>query len=210
MHKGKVLRLKSFGFLDFFEKNYILIIILLSIIIGIIIGSFKFDSNEVLENYFNTQIEKFLQLRLNNTFNKILFTSFFNYLAVLFLIFFFGASVFGIVTVPSAMFIKGFIVGGMSAFLYSQYGLKGVAFNSVIFIPNTLAFLIVLLLASRESIKFSFKFSSLTLSRTIPQNLSYDFKDYSVKYLIFAVLTFAAAILDAVITKGFIKNFSLI
>jgi stage II sporulation protein M len=210
MQKGRVLRLKSFGILEFLQKNYILIIILLFLILGILVGSFKFDSNETLKNYFTDQIENFLQLRINTTFNKVLFNSFFKSLAVLFLIFLLGASLFGVVTVPSAMFIKGFVVGGMSAFLYSQYGLKGVAFNSVIFIPTTLAFLVVLLLAGRESVKFSFKFSSLTLSKTLPQNLSNDFKDYSIKYLIFMVLTFAASVVDAVVTKGFIKNFSLI
>lgn len=210
MQKGMVLRFKSFAFLEFIQKNYILIIILLSLILGIIFGSFKFDNNAILKNYFTEQIENFLQLRINTPFNKVLFSSFLGYLAVLFLMFLLGASLFGVVTVPATMFIKGFIVGGMSAFLYSQYGLKGVAFNSVIFIPTTLAFLVVLLLAGRESVKFSFKFSSLTLSKTLPQNLSNDFKAYSIKYLIFMVLTFLASLVDAVITKGFIKNFSLI
>ncbi len=209
MQKGRVLRINSFGFLDYLQKNYILLIVLFSLILGIIFGTLKLDNSEALKSFFAEQLENFFSLRNDARFNKILISSFLQSLAVLFLMFLLGASLFGVVTVPVAMFIKGFLEGGMSAFLYSQYGLKGIAFNAVILIPATVAFLIVLLIASRESIKFSFKFSSLTLSKTLPKNLSVDFKDYSIKFLILTILTLAAALLDAIITKGLIKKFTL-
>lgn len=209
MQKGRVVSLKNYALSEFLRKNYILLISLLFLILGIIFGVLRFGQREALSGYFNEYITKFIGERSGQSFTRIFFTSYFSSLAVLFLLFLLGASLFGIITLPAAMMLRGVFQGGISAFLYARYGLKGIAFNAVIFIPSTFIFLIIMLLASREAIRFSIKISNLTLSKTLPQNLSCDFKEYSIRFLIFASFTVCAALVDAMLSKGLINNFTL-
>lgn len=210
MQRGRVLSLKNFKAIEYFKRNYILFIILFFLLIGIFFGVFRFDDTKNLENIFKAYIEDYILSRTNGSFGKAFLSVLLSSFSVLFLLFLLGGSLFGVVTLPIAMFVKGFFQGGVAAYMYSQYGLKGIAFNAVIYIPSTILFLMIMLLASGESVKFSFKISNLTLSRAIPQNLSTEFKDYSAKFIIFAVLTVVSSLIDAAITTGLIKNFSFV
>ncbi len=210
MQKGRVVSLRSFGVVEFLQKNSFLLIILFFLSLGIILGIFTFDNFEILKSYPSEYITDYITSRADVSFGKILLVSMLDSLLVLFLLFLLGASLFGVITVPCAVMVKGFFQGGITAFLYSQYGLKGIAFNAIIYIPSTIIFIIVMLVASREAIRFSIKISSLTLNKTLPFNLANDFRDYSIKYLIFAVATFVSALVDALVSVGFIKSFSLL
>ena len=143
------------------------------------------------------------------TFIKILFFSAIDFWAVLFFVFFLGTSLFGVITVPCLVVLKGFLYGGITAYLYSEYSLKGVTFNALVFVPSVIIFIVVMLVAARESIRFSLKLSSLTLNRTLPFSLSQNFKDYSVKYIIFAVIVIFSSLIDALISRGILKYFDL-
>ncbi len=208
MQKGKVFRLQSFGFIEFFKKNSFLFIMTMIFAIGVIIGVFTIGSFDYLKDYSKEYISDYITLR-QSSFGSVLFNSLLSSLSVLFLFFLLGASLFGVVTVPSCILLKGLLQGGVTAYLYSIYGIKGIAFNTIILIPSTFIFIIVLLVACRESVKFSLKFSSLTLNKTLPFNMSEDFKDYSIKYLILAVCCFVCALVDAAISVGLIKHFTL-
>lgn len=209
MQRGKVLSFKRFGFLEFVTNNIYLLVILLFLILGIVLGTFLFDDFSKITTYSKDYITEYIDLRTNNEFFKIFINSFFSSVSVLFLFFVLGASVFGIVTIPIAMLVKGFLQGVVGAFLYAEYALKGVAFNAVIYLPSTIIFIIVLLLASRESVNFSLKISSLTIPKTMPLNLAFDFKNYSVKYLLFVFGTVLSALLDSIISVSLIEYFTL-
>lgn len=210
MQKGRVVSLKSFGVVEFLRNNSFLLIILCFLSLGIILGIFIFDDFEILKSYPTEYITDYIASREDTAFGKIWLVSMLDSLSILFLLFLLGASLFGVITVPCAVMVKGFFQGGITAFLYSQYGLKGIAFNAIIYIPSTIVFIIVMLIASRESIRFSLKISSLTLNKTLPFNLANDFKDYSIKYVIFSAATFVSAFIDALVSVGFIQSFSLI
>lgn len=209
MQKGRVFSLKRFGLLEVLNKNAFLLTILLFLVVGIILGVFLFDDISKITDYADDFITEFVDLRTNNAFLKIFSSSFFSSIMFLFLFFVLGASIFGIVTIPIALTAKGFLQGAVSAYLYSEYGLKGIAFNAVIYIPSTIIFIIILLLASKESISFSLKISSLTIPKTLPLNLAYDFKNYSIKYLLFVLATVFSAVVDAMLSLGLMKYFSL-
>ncbi len=209
MQKGRVLSIRNFGILEFFKKNSFLLTVTLIFTIGFFVGIFTQNNFSYLKSYSNEYITDYIFLRTSEKFGVIFINSLFGFLSSLFILFLLGASLFGVVTVPSALFIKGLLQGGITAFLYSSYSLKGIAFNAVIIIPPTLIFLIILILASRESVRFSIKFSSITLPKTLPLNLSVDFKDYTIKYLILSLSTVACAFIDAMISKGLIKHFTL-
>ena len=210
MQRGKVLSLKNFKAVEFLQKNYILLIILFFLLLGVIFGVFRYNDTQGLENIFKNYIEDYITTRNDNPFGKIFLSSLLSSLSVLFLLFLLGGSLFGVVTLPAVMFIKGFLQGGTAAYMYSQYGLKGIAFNAVIYIPSSLVFLMIMLLASGEAVKFSFKISSLTLSKSMPQNLSNEFREYSIKFIIFVILTIFSSLIDATLSTGLIKNFSYV
>lgn len=209
MQKGRVLSIKSFGIFEFFKNNSFLLTVTLIFTIGFFAGIFTHNNLSFLKSYSSDYITEYILLRTSESFGTIFINSMFGFLSALFIFFILGASLFGVVTVPSALFIKGLLQGGITAFLYSSYSLKGIAFNAVIIIPPTLIFLIILILASRESVRFSIKFSSLTLPKTLPINLSVDFKDYTIKYLILALSTVVCALIDAIVSSGLIKHFTL-
>lgn len=209
MQMGRVLSLRKFGIAEFFQKNSFLIILTICFTLGVFLGVFIFDDISALENYPQKYIEEYILARTDRSFIKILFVSAVEFWAVLFLTFFLGTSLFGVITVPFLLILKGFLYGGITAFLYSTHALKGVAFNAVVFVPSVIVFIIVLLVAARESIRFSLKLSSLTLNRTLPFSLSQNFKDYSIKYLIFAMVVIFSSLIDALISVGILKYFSL-
>ena len=208
MPKGRVIRFRCFAIGEFFKRNYFLITAFLLFVIGIILGVFLFEKNSTLSDFAKNYMTDFINSRTDISFWGILFSSFLNSLAQLFLLFLLGASLFGVVTVPAAIIFKGFIQGLATAYLYSSYALKGVAFNVIVYIPSTLLFIIILMVCAKESIRFSLKISSLMLSKTMPLNLSFEFKDYCIKFLVFCVFTLFSAIIDAVIGATLITTFS--
>lgn len=209
MQKGRVLRIRSFGFIEFFKKNSFLLTITFIFTVGVFIGVFSAENFNYLKDYSKEYITEYVVLRQNGSFGGIFLDSFLSSLLVLFLFFVMGASLFGIVTVPASTMLKGMIMGGITALLYSTYGIKGVSFNAIILIPSSIVFLMMLLLACRESIKFSLKLATLTLNRTMPFNMAQDFKEYSVKYLLFSVGCLLSAFIDAIVSTGLIKHFTL-
>ncbi len=209
MQKGRVLSLRRFGIAEFLSRNAFLISILAVLILGIVLGIFLFDNFENISDYSAKYITEYITKRTDTSFLKIIAVSFVESFAVLFVFFILGSSLFGIITVPFAVAVKGFMQGGVTAYIYSQYALKGIAFNAIIYIPSTILFLIVLLLASRESIKFSLKITSLTVPKTMPSNLAFDFKDYSIKYLLYMALCLLSALIDSILAVSLMKYFSL-
>ena len=177
-------------------------------VIGIILGVFLFEKNSTLSDFAKNYMTNFIDSRTDISFWGILFSSFLNSLAQLFLMFLLGASLFGVVTIPAVIIFKGFIQGLATAYLYSSYALKGVAFNAIVYIPATLVFIIILMVTAKESIRFSLKISSLMLSKTMPLNLSFEFKDYCVKFLTFCGFTLLSSFLDAITGSTILTNFS--
>lgn len=209
MQKGRVLSLRSFGILEFFKTNSFLLTVTLVFTVGFFIGIFLENNFSFLKTYSQDYITDYILIRSSASFGRVFIHSLFEFLSVLFLLFLLGASLFGVVTVPSVLIIKGVLQGGVMAYLYSAYSLKGIAFNAVIIIPPILIFLIIMIFGSRESIRLSLKFSSLTLPKTLPINLSDDFKDYTLKYFVLALSTVVCALIDAIISTGLIKHFTL-
>ena len=145
MQKGRVLSIKSFGIIEFLKNNSFLLTVTVIFTIGFLIGIFSENGFEFLKTYSSDYITEYIAMRSNSTFVSVFFHSLFEFLSLLFILFLLGASLFGVVTVPSAVLIKGVLQGGVTAYLYSAYSLKGIAFNAVIIIPPILIFLIIMI-----------------------------------------------------------------
>lgn len=209
MQRGKVLNLSRLRFTEVLFKNKLLIISIAVFLAGIIFGIISVGKYKNLTDFSAGFITDFMNLRNTEKFSKILLSSFFNSVTVLIVFAVFGTSMFGVVTVPFLLSVIGVIFGNITAYLYSEFALKGIAFNAVIFLPSVIVFLIVLLLASKEAVNFSLKISSLTFSKSGLYNLTLEFKKFLISFLLFISAALVSSIIDAVISCSFIKYFQL-
>ena len=209
MQRGKVLNLSRLRFTEVLFKNKLLIISLAVFLAGIIFGIISVGKYKNLTDFSAGFITDFMNLRNTEKFSKILLSSFFRSIAVLIIFAVFGTSMFGVVTVPFLLSVIGVIYGNITAYLYSEFALKGIAFNAVIFLPSVIVFLIVLLLASKEAVNFSLKISSLTFAKSGLYNLTLEFKKFLISFLLFISAALVSSFIDAVISCSFIKYFQL-
>ena len=209
MQKGKVLSLKNFKFMDFVARNNILTIFVVLIAGGIAVGIFTQSKIQLLSEYSADYLERFIALRSGESFVSVALSSFMGSALVLLLLFAAGTSMLGVVLVPLLTAVRGMFFGGVSALLYSQYAVKGIAFNAVLIIPSAFVFVIALLLAARESMRFSVLIAKISLPGSPSVNLAFDFKNYCGRYLFIALIVLASALVDAVLSCSFLDSLIL-
>lgn len=209
MRKGKVLSLKNFKLTEFVTKNNILAVLVVLIIAGVSVGIFTESRIQVLSNYSTTYVERFIALRSGESFLSVALSSFMSSALVLLMLFAAGTSMLGVILVPFIAALIGLFYGGISALLYSEYSVKGIAFNAVLIVPSAFVFLIALLLAGRESMRFSLLMAKMTLPGSPSVNLAFDFKNYCGRYLFIAFILLASALTDAVLSSSFLDSLML-
>lgn len=209
MKKGTVLSLKNLKFTDFMAKNNILVILILLFILGLAAGTFSGSKISVLSEYSDDYLKRFISERTNATFFSVTLNSFMGSALTLLLTFAAGTSMLGVILVPTIFLLRGVLYGSVSALLYSEYSVKGIAFNAVLIIPAAIVFIISLILSSRESIKFSLIIAKMTLPGSPSPNLSADFKNYCGRYLFICLLVLASALVDAVLSCSFLDSLTL-
>lgn len=209
MQKGKVLSLKNFKLADFVARNNILTILVVLIAGGIAVGIFTQSKIQLLSEYSADYLERFIALRSGESFVSVALSSFMGSALVLLLLFAAGTSMLGVVLVPLLTAVRGMFFGGVSALLYSQYAVKGIAFNAVLIIPSAFVFVIALLLAARESMRFSVLIAKISLPGSPSVNLAFDFKNYCGRYLFIALIVLASALVDAVLSCSFLDSLIL-
>ncbi len=209
MKNGTVVDLKSFKAISFFRNNYMLLILCLIFVVGIVFGSFGGESFSAKTD------EAFLSFFFNRHFGRS-FLKIFGFTLLLYAVsfllqFMFGASLMGVAVVPIITAFHGFWYGCVSSILYSQFTLKGVAFNATVLLPSFLVFVVASIFAARESMFFSLMLSRSTLPRSRPVNFYIDFKNYCSKFLFFSFFIVIAALIDALLSHTFLGfyNFTL-
>ena len=209
MRRSTVVNLNRVKFAQFLGKNHLIILLTFMFITGVAAGSITIGKSQnvlkLSEYFLNTYVSQ----RTGVSFFSVLFSSFFTSLLTVLFVFVSGASMLGVITVPIWVMLRGFLYGAVSSFLYSEYSVKGIAFNAVMVIPAAVVFVISFLLAAKESVKFSVIMAKLTLPRSKPVNLYIDFRNYCGRYAFFCVAILISALIDAVLSCSFIKFFQL-
>lgn len=209
MRKGKVLSLKNFRFMEFVAKNNILAVLVVLITAGVAVGIFTEAKLQLLSKYSASYVERFVALRSGESFLSVALSSFMSSALVLLALFAAGTSMLGVVLVPFLAALRGVFYGGVSALLYSEYSVKGIAFNAVLIVPSAFIFVIALLLAARESMRFSLLIAKMSLPGSPSVNLAFDFKNYCGRYLFIALIALASALTDAVLSCSFLDSLIL-
>lgn len=198
---GRVINLRGYDkFFKTLKSNYILIIFSAVFLISFIFGIFSLDNFTDFKDFSKDYLEAYIELRTKSAFLKIFSKAFSVSLTYIILIFIFGSSVLGMIMLPFIVAVKGMIYGSLMSELYSQYTLKGIAYNAVMVLPAAAVFVTALILASSEGFDFSLKVARLTLPRTQPTNLYYTFKIYCEKFLKITLIVLVSALIDSLIS----------
>lgn len=208
MRKSAILSFNNRKLFYAVKKNNILILLALCYLVGILLGVFCLKNLTAIQNIALGDFDKYYQSRLESNFFNILLRSFFSYLPLGFVIFLLGTSIAGVAVVPFAVCYCGFDYGVMSALLYRNHLLQGIAFNALLVIPCVIFSLFSYLFCAREAIGFSVRLIKLSLPNGQAANLYNDFRFYCRKFLVIILLLLAGAIVDAVLSLSFIKFFN--
>ena len=210
MRKGKVLRLKNCSeIIEFIIKNRVLLILSIFFIIGFFVSVFLSDKYQALKSLNSALLNDFIEDRTDKAFLPIATKSFFNSMLFVLLGFVCGSSVIGSVFIPFIVAFKSFLLGGIAVTLYSVYSLKGIAFYTVLILPSAIIFVFGFLYAMCEAFDFSLMLTRLTFPQTMPSNISFQFKAFSLKYLIVTFIVLISALIDALLCGNFLTVFNL-
>ena len=209
MRRGTIVNLNKVKVFDAIIKNRLIIIVALCFLIGAVSGSIAFGSETKLFDISEKIFKSYLSVRLGKSVFSILISSFLFAASVLVGMFLCGSSMLGVVLSPLAVFFGGFFCGSFCSYLYSQFSLKGIAFNAVIIIPSFIILIVCIIFSACDSVKFSLVLAKLTLPSTYPVNLYLDFKRYCGRYLIFVALCLISGLVDSVLSHSFLKLFDL-
>jgi len=209
MKRSTVLNLRNIKLFDFLRNNKILTLLCLCFSFGVIIGTISFSSSKTVFEFAKQWLERFYYSRNDATVGSIILSSASTSMLFLIAVFISGTSALGIMLVPLTVFLDGFIDGSFSALLYSEYQLKGIAFNAILVIPPLIIFLIGFIYASQESLNFSWAVARLTLPRSSPSVLFPYFKNYCTRYALILLVVLFSAICDAFVSKFFLPFFQI-
>jgi stage II sporulation protein M len=190
------------------DNRYFLICFLL-LIIGMLFGALavgKTDSEvkSILENEFTS----FLRFRTESNFLRLFFGCFLNALIYATLILLSSFGVLGLLLIPLILIFKGFGTAAFFSLLYSEFSLTGVAFSNLVLIPPYLIASMALIFLSAECFELSLKFlliikSNLAKGSYLKPNVVQCFK----KYVTCVLILTASALLEALLSRGFIRFF---
>lgn len=123
-----------------------------------------------------------------------------------------AAYLFGLCTVgapfsASLLFFKGLGLGMVSGHLYTSYAGQGVGYCALVLFPGAICAVITLILCCKESTRFSNAiFRSVCLNKK--EEAEPQFRDYSMRFIIFMVFTAFNGIVDMLCTKAFAGFFT--
>ncbi len=208
MKNSAILNLNRTKFFEVFVKNKFLILLLLCYIAGIIFGVVWLKGSDTVFDIAKADFESYLSVRHNSSFFNVFLSAFFAVLPICLILFLCGTSVVGIVLIPIAVCYCGFDYGICTAYLYKQYLLQGIAFNSLILIPCTLIAVIGYILISREAFSFSHQLLRVTMPNNNNLNVYTGFKGYCKRFVVIIFIFIGSALADSLLNLAFLNFFN--
>ena len=188
------------------KENRLLVFFLTVFCLGIVFGGFSIRYFEANETDLSNLFQQFVSLR-TRAFTHILFSSLFSCVFPVFLLYCFGLFVYGYVPCFLLLFVQGITHGVVCGYIYSTYGLKGVAFVLLVVLPPAFIGTIILLVGSKVSFQFAVILSKTYFSDMVLVQPTIYFKRYHCKYLILLGFAMFAALADSLLSRVFIHVF---
>lgn len=202
------IRLDVKSTVQFFRRNWCLLLLSFSLLCGIFLGSLTLDIPVFSQLKISGTFTDFLTSRQNSTFFLIFRASFSAVFCFIIVSFLSGLFVFGTPITLIIPFVRGIGLGVSGGYLYTVYGFKGVAFWIFIMLPHCFISSVAIILACKSA--FSLSGSMLQQIKKSPPALllNKNLKSYCMKYILILLIAFVSSFLDALLSSLFIGVFS--
>ncbi len=190
--------------LQILKKQLLLVVLGLFLVAGLVLGvifirNADYSLLKNLDFVFFSNVKARSTLSILSIFIASLASSF---LSLIFC-FLCGLSMWGVYCVPIVPFFRGFGIGIVSGYLYAAYGFHGFLFHLAVIVPSAFICSIVILIAARESMRFSKKIcfgKQPDQGHTKPKN---DIRNFCVRFSVLIGILIIAALVDVLTTVCF-------
>ncbi|MBQ0083840.1 MAG: hypothetical protein KBS52_03635 [Clostridiales bacterium] len=207
MKRVATINLRKAKFFEIFSENKFLMVITVIYFIGVLLGVIFLKKSSAVFSVAANSFSAFVKVRSGSDFFSVLLSAFTSFLPIVLILFLSGTSVVGVVLSPLTISYCGFAYGITAGYLYSNFTLKGIAFNSLILIPCTLIAVIGYFICSRAAFNLSLNLVRVTLPQSSGGNIYGDFKAYCRKFSIILLLFALSSLLNAIMSVSFFKYF---
>lgn len=161
MEKGYELKRNKFSFKGFISNNKTLVVLMISLILGIISGSFLLkNADESTKNYINILFLNNFKPEIKISPWSVFVSSVSSTFIFIIMVFFMGLSAWGFVLIPFIPVLRGLCIGFCEGYLYSSFGMKGLIFHLIVLFPGIILSSLAIILMSKEAMKISYDISS--------------------------------------------------
>lgn len=193
----------------FLHNNKLLIFLSIILLAGIFLGAVLIklaDKNilKLINILFLSDFKESLSKNLLDTFISSISSTF----IFILISFFMGLSIWGFILAPIIPFIRGICIGLSECYFYSVYGIKGICFYTLVFLPGIFISSIAILLMTRESIKISNSFSSIIFCKNKLDNIYKSTQLYLLRSGCISIIVIISSATDLISTLLFSKFFS--
>ncbi|MBQ5320471.1 MAG: hypothetical protein J6K88_00155 [Oscillospiraceae bacterium] len=181
----------------------------LFILAGLVTGSISgFTMALEDESVGKSIIYAFVNLKATGNFFELMYYGFLPTFLILVFCFFNGFSVLGGFLRWFCAFCWGTAIGFIATMLFKVYT-NGFSYASIIFLPFSILFSLIVTLSLREAHKLSKNCYNILFGENLPENKERLFKEYLVKLLLLLAAGLIISAIDAVINCLFFDFFKL-
>lgn len=207
--KKNLIKTKQTNFKKVFTKNKPIFLLALFLLLGILLGTMliKFADKNLIK-FVNTLFLSDFKERLTRPLLDVFISSVSASFVFILIAFFMGLSMWGFILAPAIPFVRGICIGLCESYLYSVYGLKGICFHSLVFLPGIFISSLAVLLITKESIKISNKFYSAIFSKEESNFEKVYIKKYTLQSGFITVIILISSMIDLASSLLFSKFFT--
>lgn len=204
--KKSLRKIRKINIRTFLINNKLLIFLSIFLLIGIFFGAIllKYADSGVIK-LINVLFLSDLKKRFSKTLLEVFITSISSTSIFVILSFFIGLSTWGSILSPLIPLTRGICIGLTESYLYSVYGVKGIIFHTMVFLPGIFISSIAVLLMARESMKLSNHFASIIFLKNSSERLHNSVKLYLVRTGCIAIIVIISSAADLVSSLLFSK-----
>lgn len=190
-----------------FSQNKFLIVFTILYAFGILLGVFLLKRNSAVFALAKASFSSFKLVRTTENFWNIFLSAVMSFLPTVLALFLSGTSVVGVALSPVIVCYCGFSYGITAGFLYTNYSLQGIAYNSLILLPCTFFALIGYFICAKSAFGFSLNIVRAILPEKRCEGIFDNFKGYCSRYALNLFIFVVPCLLDSILSVSFFKYF---
>lgn len=204
MEKIYELRKKKFNLKGFVSNNKTLVVLMCSLILGIIWGSFLLKNADAsTKSYIDILFLNNFKPEIKSTPWMIFVSSISSTFIFIIMVFFMGLSAWGFVLIPFIPVLRGLCIGFCESYLYSSFGMKGLIFHLSVLFPGIILSSLAIILMSKEAMRISYNISSMIFLYDNKNDRKDLFKVYMMRTGCVMIIIVVSSVIDLIFSLLF-------